>query len=123
MIQNFLITLAVGVVFGAIALFVAQSEAREEPQSYDSRRRRARSPNPDTNTDSTNIPVQPSSNCSICFENFSHAPLEQLPCFHLFHAKCLIRWLETNRRCPICRSELSEKQFQVYKKRNTPYLI
>lgn len=41
-------------------------------------------------------------NCTICHENMLVA--RKLPCGHIFHAKCLIFWLENQKTCPNCRA-------------------
>jgi hypothetical protein len=33
------------------------------------------------------------------------------PCLHVFHADCLEQWLKKNETCPVCRAELTEKEF------------
>jgi hypothetical protein len=33
--------------------------------------------------------------------------LRTLPCFHLFHAKCVDQWLKQNSICPICRHKIA----------------
>ena len=45
--------------------------------------------------------------CSICLS--AQEPGERLrvmPCGHTHHAACLERWLQTSRKCPVCRHEL-----------------
>ncbi|KAM6588324.1 hypothetical protein CsatA_010929 [Cannabis sativa] len=45
--------------------------------------------------------------CSICFcEVLSGTELSRLPCSHLFHTHCILKWLEKRHTCPICRFEL-----------------
>uniref|UniRef100_A0A8C1GNW7 Ring finger protein 44 n=1 Tax=Cyprinus carpio TaxID=7962 RepID=A0A8C1GNW7_CYPCA len=47
--------------------------------------------------------------CVVCFCDFeSRQLLRVLPCNHEFHAKCVDKWLKTNRTCPICRADASE---------------
>ncbi|XP_062909518.1 RING finger protein 44 isoform X1 [Mobula hypostoma] len=47
--------------------------------------------------------------CVVCFSDFeSRQLLRVLPCNHEFHAKCVDKWLKTNRTCPICRADASE---------------
>ncbi|KAJ8598547.1 hypothetical protein CTAYLR_001359 [Chrysophaeum taylorii] len=46
--------------------------------------------------------------CVICLENFEPgATLHQLPCQHLFHRKCVSKWLEHDARCPTCRQDIA----------------
>ena len=46
--------------------------------------------------------------CSICLENFLVGRSEaiKLPCSHLFHGDCIIKWLGKSKYCPLCRFEM-----------------
>ncbi|KAF8015885.1 hypothetical protein BT93_H1434 [Corymbia citriodora subsp. variegata] len=45
--------------------------------------------------------------CSICLEDFHRAEkVTELPCSHVFHRRCIIRWLEGSNSCPLCRCRL-----------------
>ncbi|XP_017752128.1 PREDICTED: E3 ubiquitin-protein ligase RNF126-A isoform X2 [Eufriesea mexicana] len=45
--------------------------------------------------------------CSVCWEDFKLSePVKQLPCLHLYHAPCIVPWLELHGTCPICRQHL-----------------
>ncbi|KAF8026031.1 hypothetical protein BT93_F2754 [Corymbia citriodora subsp. variegata] len=45
--------------------------------------------------------------CSICLEEFHRAEkVTELPCSHVFHRRCIIRWLEDRDSCPLCRCQL-----------------
>ncbi|XP_074643415.1 uncharacterized protein LOC141900423 isoform X1 [Tubulanus polymorphus] len=47
--------------------------------------------------------------CVVCMCDFeARQLLRVLPCSHEFHAKCVDKWLKTNRTCPICRADASE---------------
>ncbi|KAG0485736.1 hypothetical protein HPP92_009589 [Vanilla planifolia] len=49
--------------------------------------------------------------CTICLEAF--VPREQVlvtPCNHMFHRDCLIPWVKSNGKCPVCRFELCERK-------------
>jgi hypothetical protein len=57
--------------------------------------------------------------CSICCDNLTEKSVHKLPCGHIFHKKCIFRWMEKNEMniiynvkyknipmkgtCPICR--------------------
>ncbi|KAL0421458.1 UNVERIFIED_CONTAM: E3 ubiquitin-protein ligase [Sesamum latifolium] len=45
--------------------------------------------------------------CCICFEEFSDGEHgTRLPCGHMFHEDCILRWLRGNHVCPLCRYQL-----------------
>lgn len=47
------------------------------------------------------------STCVVCLEDFSSSvKLTKLPCSHVFHDKCIFRWLLYSKSCPICRTEV-----------------
>ncbi|KAK7508496.1 hypothetical protein BaRGS_00000062 [Batillaria attramentaria] len=47
--------------------------------------------------------------CVVCMCDFeSRQLLRVLPCCHEFHAKCVDKWLKTNRTCPVCRADAAE---------------
>lgn len=48
------------------------------------------------------FPKLPSYKCSICFESSGH----KTKCNHLVCKKCLDRWFQRKRNCPLCRSIL-----------------
>lgn len=44
--------------------------------------------------------------CVVCMYDFENKQLLRvLACSHEFHAKCVDKWLKTNRSCPICRAD------------------
>ncbi|XP_059067125.1 E3 ubiquitin-protein ligase RDUF1-like [Cryptomeria japonica] len=53
--------------------------------------------------------VNAESECSICTEPFQVGDdARQMPCHesYIFHARCLVQWLERRNTCPICRTRL-----------------
>lgn len=48
-------------------------------------------------------------NCTICMEKIKKNKRETI-CNHLFHSNCLEKWLTIGNTCPLCRTELVEKQ-------------
>jgi len=62
--------------------------------------------NPDVKRDST----KDQSSCVVCMCDFEEKQtLRVLPCSHEFHSKCVDKWLKSNRTCPICRSDASQR--------------
>lgn len=48
--------------------------------------------------------------CSVCWEDFKLSePVKQLPCLHVYHAPCIVPWLELHGTCPICRQHLGNQ--------------
>lgn len=47
----------------------------------------------------------PPSDCCICLDRCS-VQRTITPCKHHFHTDCLLRWLEANNTCPVCRASL-----------------
>ena len=48
-------------------------------------------------------------NCIICFEEYqdnSRKKIIELPCSHVFHKTCFLKWAKKNQNCPYCRLEL-----------------
>jgi len=51
-----------------------------------------------------NDPLKENAQCAICMEDYAAgAQLGTLKCFHTFHQGCLLKWLQSNAVCPICR--------------------
>jgi hypothetical protein len=45
--------------------------------------------------------------CSICLEESVPGTYKrQLPCSHVFHKKCVDKWIAKDNTCPICRTEI-----------------
>uniref|UniRef100_A0A453F9Z0 RING-type domain-containing protein n=1 Tax=Aegilops tauschii subsp. strangulata TaxID=200361 RepID=A0A453F9Z0_AEGTS len=46
--------------------------------------------------------------CCICLAQYREKEeVRQLPCTHMFHLKCVDRWLRIISSCPLCKQELS----------------
>ncbi|ESQ30527.1 hypothetical protein EUTSA_v10012115mg [Eutrema salsugineum] len=42
--------------------------------------------------------------CVICMEDFkSGEELAEFPCDHHFHKACILKWMKTSHKCPLCR--------------------
>jgi len=48
-------------------------------------------------------PVEP---CSICLDDINPSEQIKTKCNHMYHKKCLARWLVDKSSCPICRTNL-----------------
>ncbi|PON92875.1 43kDa postsynaptic protein [Trema orientale] len=45
--------------------------------------------------------------CTVCMDEVSSGTqLTRMPCCHVFHEDCTVKWLETRHTCPVCRFEL-----------------
>ncbi|OAY86077.1 putative RING finger protein C2A9.04c [Ananas comosus] len=41
--------------------------------------------------------------CVVCFAELTADPATRLPCSHVFHRRCIARWLRSSCACPLCR--------------------
>ena len=49
--------------------------------------------------------------CTICCTEFAAGDvLRKLTCPHVFHADCVDQWLSESKKCPLCKTEVVEKQ-------------
>jgi len=49
--------------------------------------------------------------CVICLEEFKNGDeVITLPCFHLYHKKCISDWLKLNNACPICKHVIKKDE-------------
>jgi hypothetical protein len=48
--------------------------------------------------------------CNICCEDYIKGQYKRIlpDCNHIFHKKCVDKWLKTKSNCPICRNELKK---------------
>jgi len=47
--------------------------------------------------------AEPGASCSICLSEYTEGTLlRKLPCGHGFHRRCVDKWLQRNKRCPLC---------------------
>lgn len=48
-------------------------------------------------------------NCAVCLIEFSEGVfVRTLPCGHDFHRRCIDKWLQRNKRCPLCINAIDE---------------
>lgn len=45
--------------------------------------------------------------CPICFDEYDDSSMvSSTKCLHFFHKECLKKWIDVNKTCPICRTDL-----------------
>lgn len=57
------------------------------------------------------LPIEIREECGICFDNFCVGEEKcKLPCNHVFHKECVMKWLIENRKnqCAICRYKVTD---------------
>ena len=54
---------------------------------------------------------QNESQCAICMEEYIiNDTIMDLPCNHMYHDLCIMKWLMLKRICPLCKKELKIKE-------------
>ena len=54
-----------------------------------------------------------SDQCSICLNDFCDgSEVMVMPCLHLYHKDCIVRWLETSHLCPLCRYPMPTRRIE-----------
>ncbi|KAJ6677857.1 F6A14.12 PROTEIN-RELATED [Salix viminalis] len=44
------------------------------------------------------------SDCAVCLEEISAgSEVIPMPCSHVYHSDCIVKWLQTSHSCPLCR--------------------
>jgi hypothetical protein len=51
-------------------------------------------------------------NCMICMEEYKNREFKRIipKCQHIFHKRCIDKWLQQNASCPVCRCDLLNKK-------------
>lgn len=45
--------------------------------------------------------------CTVCLSNYEEGEsIRKLPCNHVFHPDCIYKWLDINKKCPMCREDI-----------------
>ena len=68
-----------------------------------------------------NLDAEPEK-CIVCYCDFEDGEkCIQLHCKHLFHPDCIIKWLEKNPLCPVCKQDsLGRRREQAEEERRPP---
>ncbi|KAG5392327.1 hypothetical protein IGI04_022290 [Brassica rapa subsp. trilocularis] len=51
--------------------------------------------------------------CCICLGNCGDEKEGKLPCSHVFHFKCIMRWLRIKPTCPLCQTQEKVERFDI----------
>lgn len=52
--------------------------------------------------------VEDKKRCAICLENFQNGDESIiLPCVHIFHSKCIRKWVQRKKTCPFCNYKIN----------------
>ena len=51
--------------------------------------------------------------CSICLDDYKEGEtIIKLNCNHIYHKKCLEKWLLKNKTCPYCKTEIKPTEYE-----------
>ena len=69
-----------------------------------------------SNEENKALPIQCGVKCTICLDKIEATNNVITSCNHYFCLSCLLKHLETDNKCPLCREEIEEKRPFKYKK-------
>jgi len=63
------------------------------------------------------------SECAICLDPIVTEEKPMLPCTHVFHGRCLVRWLALTPECPTCRAHVTRTPVELILQRTKDDLL
>lgn len=57
--------------------------------------------------------------CAVCLEDFETKQfVTTTPCNHMFHEECIVPWVKSQGKCPVCRFVIAEKSPPQWSRNN-----
>ena len=64
---------------------------------------------PENKIDDINKLNEENKKCLICLEEYvNNDNVIYLPCFHIFHKKCITQWIKKQANCPLCKININD---------------
>jgi hypothetical protein len=57
------------------------------------------------------------SDCSICLDELQIDKVSTASCGHVFHSKCMKKFIKVDDRCPLCRTVIYNDEIRINRKR------
>ena len=46
--------------------------------------------------------------CAICLQKYKGVDIiKEFPCKHIFHKTCILRWIKSSNKCPLCKYDIT----------------
>ncbi len=46
--------------------------------------------------------------CAICLQKYKGVDIiKEFPCKHIFHKHCILKWIKTSNKCPLCKYDFN----------------
>jgi CxxC motif-containing protein (DUF1111 family) len=53
------------------------------------------------------VKIEEASECAICLQDLLvGAEAARLPCSHVYHCGCIVKWFDRSNQCPLCHSQV-----------------
>ena len=47
-------------------------------------------------------------NCAICLQKYKGVDIiKEFPCKHIFHKNCILKWIKSSNKCPLCKYDIA----------------
>lgn len=52
--------------------------------------------------------------CAICLQKYKGVDIiKEFPCKHIFHKTCILRWIKSSNKCPLCKYDITNDVNQI----------
>ena len=52
--------------------------------------------------------------CAICLQKYKGVDIiKEFPCKHIFHKTCILRWIKSSKKCPLCKYDITNDVNQI----------
>jgi len=60
--------------------------------------------------------------CAICLQKYKGVDIiKEFPCRHIFHKTCILKWIKSSNKCPLCKYDIADDVNKVELRNNNDF--